>query len=233
LNSATIHSTIALVDIVAAQVRVAVGGLHFDHAFAHFEDGNIERAAAQVVHGDGFVFLLVQSVGQRGRRRLVNDAQNFEARDFAGLFGGLALAVVEIGRDGDHGFGYLFAEEIFRGSLQLLQNHRRDFRRAVDLAGNFDAGVVVRSFDHLVRDALGFFLHFVVAAAHKALDRIHSVFGIGDRWRLATWPTRRSPLLVMPTTDGVVRAPSWLGLPSARPPALRPRPNWSCPGQYR
>ena len=175
----------ALVDIIAAQVRVAVGGLHFDHAFANFEDGNIEGTAAQVVHGDGLFFLLVQSVRQSGRGGLVNDAQNFETRDFAGLFGRLALAVVEIGRNGDDGFGYFFAEEIFGGSLQFLQNHGRDFRRAVALAGDFDAGVVVRSFDHLIRDALGFFLHFVVTATHKPLDRIHRVFGIRNRLALS------------------------------------------------
>ena len=38
--------------------------------------------------------------------------------------------------------------------------------------------------------------------------------------RLATWPTRRSPVLVMPTTDGVVRAPSWLGMTCGSPPCI-------------
>ena len=64
----------ALVDVVAAQVGVAVGRLHLDDAFADFQDGDIEGAAAEVVHGDGFVFLLVQAVGQRRRRGLVDDA---------------------------------------------------------------------------------------------------------------------------------------------------------------
>ena len=82
----------ALVDVVAAQVRVAVGGLHFHHAFAHFQDGNVEGAAAEVVDGNGFVLLLVKPVGQRRGRGLIHDAQNFETRDFAGIFGRLALA---------------------------------------------------------------------------------------------------------------------------------------------
>ena len=71
----------ALVDIVAAQVRVAVGGLDFDHAFADFQDGNIERTAAEVVDGNRFVLLLVQPVGQRRSRRLIDDAQHFQTRD--------------------------------------------------------------------------------------------------------------------------------------------------------
>ena len=33
--------------------------------------------------------------------------------------------------------------------------------------------------------------------------------GLVTAWRLATWPTRRSPSLASPTTEGVVRAPSW------------------------
>src|SRR5207253_6474010 len=37
---------------------------------------------------------------------------------------------------------------------------------------------------------------------------------------LATCPTSRSPVLVMATTDGVVRAPSWLGITTDSPPCI-------------
>src|SRR5487761_51323 len=39
-------------------------------------------------------------------------------------------------------------------------------------------------------------------------------------WRFATCPTRRSPDFVIPTTDGVVRAPSWLGMTADSPPCI-------------
>src|SRR5271155_466567 len=39
-------------------------------------------------------------------------------------------------------------------------------------------------------------------------------------WRFATWPTRRSPVLVIATTEGVVRAPSWLGITTGSPPCI-------------
>src|SRR5207253_1146761 len=39
-------------------------------------------------------------------------------------------------------------------------------------------------------------------------------------WRFATWPTRRSPSLVNPTTDGVTRPPSALGMTTGSPPSI-------------
>src|SRR5271154_6514300 len=49
----------------------------------------------------------------------------------------------------------------------------------------------------------------------------YTVFsGFVTAWRFATWPTRRSPVFVMATTDGVVRAPSWLGITTGSPPCI-------------
>ena len=63
-----------VVEVVAAQMRVAVGRLHLEDAVAQFQNRNIERTAAQVVNGDLHVgALLVQTVGQCRRRRLVDD----------------------------------------------------------------------------------------------------------------------------------------------------------------
>src|SRR5262249_11417433 len=39
-------------------------------------------------------------------------------------------------------------------------------------------------------------------------------------WRLATCPTSRSPVLVKPTTDGVVLPPSSLGITLGSPPSI-------------
>src|SRR5215218_4373971 len=44
--------------------------------------------------------------------------------------------------------------------------------------------------------------------------------GFVTAWRLATWPTRRSPSLVKATTDGVVRPPSALGMTTGSPPSM-------------
>ena len=86
-----------VVDVVAAQVRVAVGGLDFEDAVAELEDGDVEGAAAEVVDGDGALFGAVEAIGQRGGGGLVDQAENFKAGHAARVFGGLALGVVEVG----------------------------------------------------------------------------------------------------------------------------------------
>ena len=61
--------------VVTAQGRVAAGGNHFKHALRQAQDGNIEGAAAQVVHGIDAFAGVVQTIGNRGGRGLVDQAQ--------------------------------------------------------------------------------------------------------------------------------------------------------------
>ena len=98
------------VEILAAEEGVAVGRLHLEHAVADLEDRDVERAAAKVIDRDRLAVLLVEAIGQRGRGRLVDDAQHFEAGDLAGVLGRLALGVVEIGRNGDDRLRHRLAE---------------------------------------------------------------------------------------------------------------------------
>ena len=88
----------SLIEIVAAEMRVAVGRLDLDDALAHFEDRHVERAAAEVVDDDRLVLLLVEAVGQCRGGGLVDDAKDVEAGDLAGVLGGLTLRVVEVRR---------------------------------------------------------------------------------------------------------------------------------------
>ena len=93
----------AHVEIFAAEEGVAVGRLHLEHAVADLEDRDVEGAAAEVIDRDGAGLLLVEAIGERRGRRLVDDAQHFEAGDLAGVLGRLTLGVVEIGGHGDDG----------------------------------------------------------------------------------------------------------------------------------
>src|ERR1700679_1487004 len=57
-----------VVDVVAAEVRVASGGDDFEDALVELEDGDVEGAAAEVVDGDdavarGAIGVAVEAVG--------------------------------------------------------------------------------------------------------------------------------------------------------------------------
>ena len=174
------------VEVFAAQERVAVRGLHLEHAVADLEDRNVEGAAAEVVDRDGAGLRLVETVGERGRGRLVDDAQHFEAGDLAGVLGGLALRVVEIGRNGDDRLLDLLPEIGFRRLLHLLQDEGGDLRGRIGLAVGLDPGVAVGGARDLVGDELLVLLdhRIVVAPADQALDREDGLLGIGDRLAL-------------------------------------------------
>ena len=148
----------ALVEIIAAETVVAVGGQHFKHAVADFQQTYVERAAAKVVHQNFLAALLVQTIGQRRGGRLVDDTKHFQTGDTARILGGLALAVTEVGGHGDNRLGHFIAQIGFRVGLQLLQDHRADFLRGIALAVN---------------------VHLMVGA-HFTLDGNDRTVGVGD-----------------------------------------------------
>ena len=120
-------------------MRIAIGRLYFKNAVAQFQDTHIEGAAAQVIDQDGMVVGLVDAVGQGRRRRFVDDTQDIEARDLAGVFRGLALAVGEVGRHRNDSLRNRFAQILFGVGLQFLQDHGRNFFRRIFLVVDFHA----------------------------------------------------------------------------------------------
>src|SRR5690606_23530924 len=172
-----------LVEVIAAQVRVAVRRLDLKDAIAQLEDRDVERAAAQVVDRDDLVLRLVQAVGQRGRRRLVDDPQHLETRDPARVLRRLPLRVVEVRRDRDDRLRDLVAQVVLRRLLHLLEHHRGDLRRRERLPGvrqpNLDTTLRVRA--DLVRDVLRLRRNLLGTTAHEPLDRKDRVLGIRDR----------------------------------------------------
>ncbi len=99
-----------VVPVIAAELGVAVGGEDFEDAVADFENGNIEGSTAEVINGDFLIGFFVETVGQRGGGRLVDDAEDLESGDLTGCLGGVALGIVEISGDRDHGLGDFLAD---------------------------------------------------------------------------------------------------------------------------
>src|SRR5207247_8363057 len=117
------------IEIVAAEVCIAVSREDLKDAAFQLENGNVECAAAEVIDGDDTLLALLQAVREGGGGRLIHDPHDVQSGDPAGVFRGLALAVVEIRGDRDNGFSDLFTEEALGAGFQLLQDHRGDLRR--------------------------------------------------------------------------------------------------------
>jgi hypothetical protein len=163
---------------------VAVGGDDLHHVVADLEDGDVEGAAAKVVDRDHLVALLVEPIGERRGGRLVDDSLDVEPGDLAGVFGGLALCIVEVSGNGDDGLVDLLTDVIFRSLLQLLQNLGRHFRGRHFLAAHVEPSVTIFALHDFEGDPLHLVLHFLETAPHKALGGIDGVLGIGDRLAL-------------------------------------------------
>ena len=123
------------IDVVAPEVRIAVGGQHLEHAVLDFQDGNVEGAAAQVVHRDGAAIAFVEPVRERCRRRLVDDAEHLETGETACVPCRRPLRVVEVRRHGDDSAIHLeveltlLAEVLLGPVLQFLEDECGDLRR--------------------------------------------------------------------------------------------------------
>ena len=103
--------------------------------------------------------------------------------DLAGIFGRLALGVVEIRRYRDDRFGHRFAQKRFGDFLHLGEHDGRNFRRGDFAPLYFHPGVSVGRRDDLVRREIDllFDVGRVVLAAHQALDREDRILRVGER----------------------------------------------------
>ena len=168
-----------VVDVVAAQVRVAVGGLHFEDAVAQLEDGDIECPAAEVVDRDGAFLGAIETVSQRGRGGLVHQPQYFQPGHAARVLGGLALRIVEIRGHGDDRLRDRRAEEPLGVALELAKNVGGDLRRREAQFAELNARNLAL-FDVVGQPEgkqLQLALHFGQAAAHEALYGIDDALG--------------------------------------------------------
>ena len=170
-----------LVEVVAAEVGVTVGGHDLEDTVAELEDGDIESTAAEVEDRDlGVLVLLVKTVGQSGCGRLIDDALDVETGDLASLLGGLALGVGEVCGDRDDSLGNLLAEIVLGSLLHLLEDDGGNLLRSIQAAVDVDTGSVVFTLDDFVGHAGDLSRDLVVGLAHETLDGVDGVGRIGD-----------------------------------------------------
>lgn len=90
-------------------MNVTSGGLDLEDSTSWMEDENITLA----------LHLLVETVGDGGSGRLVDDTEDAHAESGTGVLGYLMLRVVEVGGDSDDGIGDGGAEVGLSGLLHL------------------------------------------------------------------------------------------------------------------
>ena len=195
LVSQPVHDT--LVPVIAAQVGIAVGGLHLKDALADLKDGDIEGAAAKVEDQNRLRLFLVQPVRQAGRRGLVDNTQHLQPGDLTGVLGGRALGVVEVCRHSNDGLAHRLPQIGLGVRLHFLQDHRRELFRGERFPGRRQAhhGHPVAALLHLVGDHLALGLDFGVPPPHESFDGVNGILRVEDGLPFGHLPHEAFPSL--------------------------------------
>ena len=164
------------VEVVSAQVRVAVRGQDLEDPVLDPQDGDVERPAAEVVDRDQALANALEAVGQRRRGRLVDDAHDIEAGDATGVLGRLTLAVVEVRGHRDDGLFDRLAEVSLGALLERLEHDRRDLRGCDLAVAHLDLHDALGR-HHRERQVGQLLLDVVVAPAHQPLHGIDGRLG--------------------------------------------------------
>jgi hypothetical protein len=90
-----------VVEVLATQMGVSGSRLDLEDTVLDSQEGHIESTTAKIKDEDIALasLLLVETVCDGSRGRLVDDAEDVETRDKTSILGGLTLRVVEVGGD--------------------------------------------------------------------------------------------------------------------------------------
>ena len=171
----------ASVEVVAAQVGVAGRGTNLDYPLSDVQQAHIEGSAAEVEDQYGFMGLFVHAVRECRSGRFVDNPQNLEACDTAGVLGGVSLRVVEVGRNSDDRFLHLLTEELARVVDELAQHESADLLWCVFLAAHVEAGLTVVTRYDVEADRFGFLGDLVVVTSDETFRRVDRALRIQDR----------------------------------------------------
>ena len=124
-----------VVEVLATQMGVTGSRLDLEDTLLNGQERHIEGTTTKIEDEDVALALdlLVETIGDGGGSRLVDDAEDVEAGNETSVLGGLTLGVVEVGRDGDDGV-VDGAAQVGLGSLAHLgQDHGGDLLGGEDL----------------------------------------------------------------------------------------------------
>ena len=173
----------SMIHIITAQRRIAAGGQHLEHAAVETQQGNIEGSAAEVVDRIHALRVLIQAIGNRRRRGLIQQPQGIKSGKTRGVFRGLALGIVKIRRHGNDRIGDFRSESFRSATLQAFQDLGGYGHRALFAGHGVDTGhgrVARREF---IGKGLAQTFNVFDAAAHQSLHRRNGIERVFMRYR--------------------------------------------------
>ena len=104
---------------------------------AHFHNGDIQRASAEIKYENLHVFFcFVQPKSQGCRSRLVNNPDYVKSCNRSSVLGCLTLVIIKVCWNSDYGFFYWLPNKCLSVFFYFLQNERGDLLRFVFLVLN-------------------------------------------------------------------------------------------------
>ena len=127
------------VHVVAAQLADALAADLLKDAVMDAQDGDIERAAAEVIDQDGLLFLGVEAVADGRGRRFVDQRQHLQSGSPGAELGRMARQPFRVGRHGHDRLLDRFVEPLFGVLLEQAEEHHGDLLGPEVLADERDA----------------------------------------------------------------------------------------------
>ena len=167
-----------VIDVVAAKVGIAVGGEDFKNPLLQLENGDIECAAAQVIHSNHAFFALVEAVRESCSCRFIHQAENFQTGQAPRITSCLPLGVIEVGGHRDDCFRNSGIQSRLGILLQLPQDKRRDLRGGKSLIPERHPNDILAALCNPERKKLEFIADIFDPAPHQPLHRIDTALRV-------------------------------------------------------
>lgn len=110
------------IEVLPTKMGVSIGRLDLEYALLNFEDGNVESTTTKIEDSDDTILILVETIGQRGSRRLIYNTENVQPSNLASILGSLALRIIEVSRNGDDSVLNRLVKICLGCLLHLVQN---------------------------------------------------------------------------------------------------------------
>ena len=108
-----------VVEVLTTKVSVTGGGLDLEDTLLDGQKGHIEGSSTEIEDEDVplALGLLVETVGNGGGGRLVDDTKDGKTGDSTGVLGGLTLGVVEVCQFDEHLVRRVLAMNVHAGTV--------------------------------------------------------------------------------------------------------------------